>query len=145
MKYYFIPYHVVHEQIQSMVEENKADFAKHYGEIKPDYEYFDHISRMGMGYIALAVSDGEIAGFAGFVVEENATHEELTAENVVLYFRKEHRGQNFRELLDFSKGQLAFLGVKKMTVTIKSDEVFARSLRLNGFDKSYEIWEVNCG
>lgn len=140
MNFHFVPYHVVKDKIQHLVENNKGDFVKHYGDVNVDYQHFETLSAMGLAYVALAVKD-DVVGFAGFVVNENATHEGVEAENVVFYIDKKHRGRLFDDLLNYSKQEFKKMGVPKISVTIKSDAL-ARSLKAKGFRKQYEIWEI---
>ena len=142
MKYHFLPYHIVKDKINQIVENNADAFFKNYGDIQPDYDYFDLMSHANRGYVALAVTD-DVVGFAGFVIHENASHQELEAENVVFFFDKQHRGANFKDLIEFSKKELANIGIKKMTAAVKTD-VLSRALKLNGFEKEFETWGVPC-
>lgn len=142
MKFYFVPYHIVKDKIQEIIEASKEDFKKHYGDVEPDYSEFETLSALGMAFVAMAVKT-DIVGFAGFVVNHNTTHKEIEAENVVFYINKENRGKLFKELLDFSKKEFSKMGVNKMTATIKSPAL-ARGLRSNDFKKEYEIWSVDC-
>ena len=143
MKFYFVPYHIVKDKVHSIVETNKEEFAKSYGDVEVDYGHFETLSALGMAYIAMAVKD-DVVGFAGFVINHNATHKGAEAENVVMYFDKEHRGKKLiNDLLEYSKKEFAKIGVPKMVATIKSDAL-ARMLRGNNFTKQYEIWESVC-
>lgn len=143
MKFYFVPYHIVKDKIQEIIESNKRDFLKHYGGVNVDYTYFEQLSYAGLAYVAIAVDEGDIAGFAGFIMNDNATHQEREAENVVFYLLKEHRNKSFKQLLEFSKQELCQRGAQKVNATIKSD-VLARALRSNGYRKSYEVWSIDC-
>lgn len=142
MKFYFVPYHIVKDKIQETIENNKAEFKKHYGDVDVDWLHFDQLSLLGLVYVAIAVKK-DVIGFAAFVINENATHKEKEAENVAFYFNKEYRGKHFSQLLDYSKDEFSKMGVSKITATIKSN-VLARALRVNNFKKEYEIWSVNC-
>jgi hypothetical protein len=142
MKFYFVPYHIVKDKIQSIVEENKEEFRENYGEVDVDYNHFETLSAIGLVHVAMAVKN-DVIGFAAFVVNHNATDRGVEAENVVFYFDKEHRGKHFKKLLEFSKKEFAKMGVHKMTATIKSEKV-ARALKANNFEKEYEIWGVDC-
>ena len=141
MKYYFIPYHIVKDKIQGIIEQNKDDFSKNYGDVSVDYNHFETLSALGMAYVSIAVQD-DVVGFAGFVLNHNATHEGVEAENVVFYIKKPYRGKLFDELVEYSKKELAKIGVPKISVTIKSN-ILARSLKSKGFKKQYEIWEMD--
>ena len=143
MKFYFVPYHIVADKIQSIVEANKDDFVKHYGNVEVDYSHFNKLSQMGLAYAALAV-ESDVVGFAGFVINEVVTSKGLEAQNVVMYIDKAHRGKLFDDLLDYSKQELKKTGVDNISVTIKS-AALGRALRTTGFTKEYEIWEVACG
>lgn len=140
MKFYFIPYHIVKDKIQTIIENNKGDFIKHYGDVDVDYGHFETLSALGMAYVALAVQD-DVVGFAGFLINHNATHKGVEAENVVFYVEKKHRGKLFNDLVEYSKKEFQKIGVPKISVTIKSDAL-ARSLKAKGFEKQYEIWEL---
>lgn len=142
MKFYFVPYHIVKDKIQSIIENNKEEFAKHYGDVHVDYEHFNTLSALGMAYVALAVKD-DVVGFVGFIVNHNATDQGVEAENVVFYIDKNHRGQFFDELLSYSKKEFARMGVPKITATIKS-KAMARALKMNAFTKQCETWELIC-
>lgn len=142
MQFFFVPYHLVHERIREAVERNKSDFTKHYGKVEVDYDYYLQMSHQGHAWIALAV-ETDLVGFAAFVINQNATHREIEAENVVFYIEPQSRGRLFAELLKYARGELNRLGVNKITATIKSD-ILARSLKQNGFEKHYEIWGINC-
>ena len=142
MKFYFVPYHIVKDKVHSIIEENKEDFLKHYGDVEVDYNHFETLSALGMAYVALAVED-DVIGFAGFVINHNSTHKETEAENIVFYIKKSHRGKYFKNLLEFSKKEFAKMGVPKMVATVKSG-VLSRALRRFDFKKEYEILEVDC-
>ena len=143
MKFYFVPYHIVSDKIQSIVERNKDDFAKHYGAVEVDYQHFNQLSQLGLAYVTLAV-ESDVVGFAGFVINEVVTSKGLEAQNVVMYVDKAHRGKLFDDLLDYSKQELKKAGVDNISVTIKSTAL-ARALRKTGFIKEYEVWELSCG
>lgn len=143
MKFYFVPYHIVADKIQSIIEANKDDFVKHYGDVNVDYTHFNQLSQIGLAYAALAI-ESDVIGFAGFVINEVVTSKGLEAQNVVMYIDKAHRGKLFDDLLDYSKQELKKAGVDNISVTIKSD-VLARALRKNAFRKEYEVWELACG
>jgi hypothetical protein len=142
MKFYFVPYHIVKDKIQSVIENNKDQFKENYGDVEVDYDHFETLSALGMAYVALAVDD-DVAGFAGFVVNHNATHQGVEAENVVFYIEKKHRGMLFIKLIDYAKKEFQKMGVPKITATIKSDAM-ARALKMNNFEKKYETWELDC-
>lgn len=143
MKFYFVPYHIVKDKIQSVIEKNKEDFKRTYGDVEVDYNHYETLSALGMAYVAMGVTD-DVKGFAGFVINHNATHNGTEAENIVMYFDKDARnGKNAQELLKYAKKEFAKMGVNKMTFTIKS-EALGRSLRGNNFSKQYEIWEADC-
>lgn len=141
MNYYFVPYHIVKDKIQSFIEANKDDFKRTYGDVNVDYSYFEAMSLAGRAYIALIV-DKDVEGFAGFVINENASHKGLEAENVVFYLSEQIRGKKFKELIKFSQNELKKIDVPKITATIKSD-LLAKLLKINGFVKQYEIWEID--
>lgn len=140
MNYYFVPYHVVKDKIQSIIEANKEDFVEQFGDIEPNYEHFEMLSHLGLGYVALGVA-GDVVGFAGFVVNEATTHKEKEAENVVFFFDRKNRGKHFKDLIQFAKQEFSKMGIKKITATIKSNAL-ARLLRMNNFRKEYELWEA---
>lgn len=142
MKYYFLPYHIVKDKIKSVIENNKKDFKKNYGDVDVDYDHFETLSALGMAYVSIAV-DNDLAGFSGFIINNNATHKGAEAENVVMYFLPEYRGKYFKELLDFSKKEFQRIGVPKISATIKSESL-AKVLKRNDFCKAYEIWELDC-
>ena len=143
MKFYFLPYHIVADKVKEIIEGNKDDFAKHYGDVEVNYAYFSELSHMGLAYVALAV-ESDVVGFAGFIINEVATSKGLEAQNVVMHIDRAHRGKMFDDLLEYSKNELGKLGVNNISVTIKS-EVLARALRKNDFTKEYEVWELKVG
>lgn len=142
MKFHFLPYHIVKDKIRSIIEENKEDFKRFYGDIEPDYDHFETLSLLGMGYISLIV-DKDVIGFAAFIINENANHEGKEAENVVFFIKKEHRGKYFTELVKYSKSELLKLGVPKITMTVKNTDL-VKLMKRYGFKKEYEILEVSC-
>jgi uncharacterized protein YeeX (DUF496 family) len=142
MKFYFLPYHIVKDKIQSVIENNKEDFKENYGDVEVDYNHFETLSALGMAHVAMAVKQ-DLVGFAGFIINHNATDNGIEAENVVFYIDKNHRGKLFKDLLDFSKKEFSKMGVNKMIATIKSDSL-GRALRSNNFKKEFEIWGVDC-
>lgn len=144
MKFYFVPYHIVKDKIKNIIENNKDDFLRTYGEVEVDYDHFETLSAMGMVFMALAVEE-DVKGFAGFVVNHNATHKGVEAENIVMFFDKNSRdGKLIKDLINFSKKEFLKIGINKITVTIKSDAL-ARMLKGNDFVKQYEIWESDFG
>jgi hypothetical protein len=142
MNFYFVPYHLIKDTVFKIIENNKDDFKKNYGDVDVDYSHFEYLSSLGMAYVAMAVKE-DVVGIAGFVVNENVTHKELEAENVVIYFDKEHRKNLSKDLIEFAKDEFKKINVNKMVFTIKSAGL-GRLLRMNNFKKEYEIWGVSC-
>jgi uncharacterized protein YeeX (DUF496 family) len=142
MKFYFVPYHLVKDKVFEIIENNKDDFKETYGDVDVDYGHFDYLSSLGMAYVAMAV-EGDVVGIAGFVINENMTHKEMEAENVVIYFDKKHRKNLSKDLIQYAKDEFKKLNVNKMVFTVKNDGL-GRLLRMNDFKKEYETWGVSC-
>lgn len=141
MKFYFAPYHIAHGKIKEVVEANKSDFAKHYGEVDPNWGTLVSDSLSGAMFVSVAVDKNEMAGFAIFSIGENITRQTPEAQNVAMYIVPEHRGKIFDQLMEFSKSELSGLGVKVISATVGSP-ILGRALRKIGYKKPYEVWEV---
>lgn len=140
MNFYFVPFHSVKNDVVRFVENNKKDFMRTYGDIEPDYDYFEQVSLMGRLFVAL-VFDDEIKGISGYEIVENAVHNGLDAENITFFVKKELRGQYTKDFMEFANKNLFNLGVENINATVKTDAV-ARLLKMNGFEKQYETWSV---
>lgn len=142
MNYYFLPYHLVSDSVKEVIEANKQDFKKTFGEVQPDYNYYDYISRMGSGFVALAVENDSVKGIAGFSVAENANQDILEAENILFFIEKEYRGKLLGDFLSFVHKSLKNINVQKISFSLASDS-FGKILSKYGFKPEYTIWGLS--
>ena len=142
MKFYIVPFHSVYDDVKAIINTNKDDFKKTFGEVDVDYPYFLSMSAAGNAFVCMMVGE-KIHGVAGFILNETATQKEVTADNVMFFVGKPYRGKKTKEFMEFSKESLKKLGANKINFTIKND-AFGRILKMYGFKPEYTTWSINC-
>ncbi len=139
MEFHFVPYHPVSQRIKKKIHEVQGEFEETYGAIKIDWDYFEQSSRAGHAYIALILDNQEIVGFSGFLINRNAHHELMEADNVVIFVDKNKRGITSLKLIKFANQKLKELGVHQVNYVLK-DERIGKLLSRQGFKPEFTTW-----
>lgn len=141
MKYYIVPFHSVRNDVEKIINDNKDDFKRTFGDVNVDYDYFMNASLQGKAFVCMMFDKG-IHGLAGFLLNEEANAKNIEAENVMFFVEKPYRGKKTKEFMKFCNESTQKIGADKMTFTIKND-AFGRILKMYGFKPEYTTWSID--
>ncbi len=142
MIYEFVRPDVVAEEIEQNLERHyeDADFRDDYGRPDIDWEAYASLSLMGKCGVVTAREDGQLIGYAVFVIGNDLNHKsQIVASNTGFFIHKSHRGKIVDKFLNEAERFLKGYGVTKTTYML-TDNRLGRLLRRKGFNSKFTIW-----
>ena len=141
MKYAFVPFHEVAEEIAKSIPTIFEEMNESYDQPNVDWDYYLESSYAGQCF-AVTARNEKLIGVAVFFIGTNAHHKTIIeATNSLLYVAKPFRGRVSLEILNKSDEFLKAMGVHEASYLLKDNKI-AKLLARRGYKPEYTSWSV---